>query len=174
MHPTSVRGGSKVVQLLGRLRGSWRDHGVPLRRIARRVKRELSIVAYRTRNAWAARPEPPRVVASPLPENLQSDAVPFRVVSAAARLQEIDTPGGATKLAVQRERIYASHNVVRATVQVVDADGMAKGTFYATGNTPVFCERLNERGIELPDKLFEQRVLGVAQGNGSKAREVLS
>ena len=53
-------------------------------------------------------------------------------------------------------------------------DGRAQGSFYATGNVPSFCQRLEELGITLPAKLFEKRVIGIAKTNGSSSREVLS
>ncbi len=40
-----------------------------------------------------------------------------------------------------------------------DERGIARGHFFATGNVPVFLKRLNQLGIELPEKLFAQRQL---------------
>jgi pilus assembly protein CpaF len=56
----------------------------------------------------------------------------------------------------------------------VDEEGRAKGSFYATGNVPRFCQRLAERGVPLPDGLFDRRPLGVAKTNGSTHREVVT
>jgi pilus assembly protein CpaF len=55
----------------------------------------------------------------------------------------------------------------------VDEHGRAKGHFYATGNRPDFCQRLEELGIELPKDLFQKRTLGTDKSNGSAPREVL-
>ncbi len=55
----------------------------------------------------------------------------------------------------------------------VDEAGRAKGSFYASGNVPRLCRRLDELGISLPSGLFEERVLGVARTNGSSARGVV-
>jgi len=61
----------------------------------------------------------------------------------------------------------------------VDAQGQAKGHFYATGNVPDFCRRLEEVGIELPKTLFQQRIFDVddpaghRSSGGLAAREVL-
>ena len=41
----------------------------------------------------------------------------------------------------------------------VDEDGVAQGTFYATGYRPTFLGRLQEIGIALPERLFEKRDL---------------
>ena len=41
----------------------------------------------------------------------------------------------------------------------VDADGMAKGSFYATGHVPQCLGRLAEVGIELPERLFQKRTI---------------
>ncbi len=38
-------------------------------------------------------------------------------------------------------------------------NGVAIGEFHATGRIPRFCQRLRASGIELPDSLFEKRVL---------------
>ncbi|MCS7305809.1 MAG: CpaF family protein [Thermoguttaceae bacterium] len=51
--------------------------------------------------------------------------------------------------------------------QGVDSEGRAKGFFYATGNVPRFLSRLEERGILLDPKLFEQRTLEPGEPNGS-------
>ena len=56
----------------------------------------------------------------------------------------------------------------------ISDSGRAQGSFYATGNVPSFCRRLEELGIELPRTLFEKRIIGIAKGNGSSTREVLS
>ena len=37
--------------------------------------------------------------------------------------------------------------------------GQAYGEFFATGQAPIFAERLRANGIELPDRLFEKRIL---------------
>ena len=55
----------------------------------------------------------------------------------------------------------------------VDDSGRAQGSFYATGNVPKLCDRLAERGIEIPQQLFEKRVLGVTKKNGSPPPETL-
>ncbi len=54
----------------------------------------------------------------------------------------------------------------------VDDEGRARGSFYATGNVPNFCRRLEELGIELPKNLFEKRTLAVPKANGMPAAEV--
>jgi len=54
----------------------------------------------------------------------------------------------------------------------VDAEGRAKGTFYATGNVPSFCQRLEDTGVELPGGLFEKRTLGLTKSNGTSNREI--
>ncbi|MBN2474993.1 MAG: CpaF family protein [Pirellulales bacterium] len=41
----------------------------------------------------------------------------------------------------------------------VDAEGRATGQFYATGNVPYCCRRLDELGLGLPETLFQQRTL---------------
>lgn len=51
--------------------------------------------------------------------------------------------------------------------QGVDSQGRAKGFFYATGHVPRFLSRLEERGIQLDPKLFEQRTLEPVEPNGS-------
>jgi pilus assembly protein CpaF len=56
----------------------------------------------------------------------------------------------------------------------VGKDGRAKGSFYVTGHIPRLCRRLKELGIELPQTLFEKRMIGAAGGNGSSPREGLS
>ena len=56
----------------------------------------------------------------------------------------------------------------------ISDNGRAQGNFYATGNVPAFRRRLEELGIDLPAKLFEKRVIGIAKSNGSSSREVLS
>jgi len=56
----------------------------------------------------------------------------------------------------------------------ISDSGRAQGNFYATGKVPTFCRRLEELGIDLPAKLFEKRVIGIAKSNGSSSREVLS
>jgi pilus assembly protein CpaF len=56
----------------------------------------------------------------------------------------------------------------------IDAQGRAKGAFYATGNVPAFYRRLDELGIELPRSLFDQRTFGLAKSNGSSSQEVVS
>ena len=56
----------------------------------------------------------------------------------------------------------------------ISESGRAQGNFHATGNVPSFCRRLEELGIDLPAKLFEKRVIGIAKSNGSSSREVLS
>ena len=56
----------------------------------------------------------------------------------------------------------------------ISDSGRAQGNFYATGNVPAFCQRLEELGIDLPVELFEKRVIGIAKTNGSSSREVLS
>ena len=40
-----------------------------------------------------------------------------------------------------------------------DDRGIARGHFYATGNRPQFLKRLNQIGIEIPEKLFYPRQL---------------
>ncbi|HZL90656.1 MAG TPA: CpaF family protein [Pirellulaceae bacterium] len=40
-----------------------------------------------------------------------------------------------------------------------DDRGIARGHFYATGNRPSFLKKLNQIGIEIPDKLFTQKQL---------------
>jgi pilus assembly protein CpaF len=40
-----------------------------------------------------------------------------------------------------------------------DDRGIARGHFYATGNRPFFLKKLNQIGIEIPDKLFAQKQL---------------
>ncbi len=54
-----------------------------------------------------------------------------------------------------------------------DDEGRAKGSFYAAGNAPWLCRRLEELGINLPSGLFDKRVLGVAKTSGSSALEVV-
>ena len=56
----------------------------------------------------------------------------------------------------------------------LDEQGRAKGAFHATGNVPAFCRRLQERGIDLAENLFEQRTFGLAKSNGSSSQEVVS
>jgi pilus assembly protein CpaF len=51
----------------------------------------------------------------------------------------------------------------------LDEQGRAQGAFYATGNVPAFCDRLAERGIDLPQNLFERRTFGLAKSNGSSS-----
>ena len=41
----------------------------------------------------------------------------------------------------------------------VDHEGMATGSFHATGYRPSFCQRLEEIGIILPDRMFDAREL---------------
>jgi pilus assembly protein CpaF len=69
---------------------------------------------------------------------------------------------------------YQMHEIFGFKQSGVDEEGRAKGNFYATGNAPRFCRRLEELGIELPKELFEQRVIGAAKTNGSPPREVVS
>lgn len=55
----------------------------------------------------------------------------------------------------------------------VDAEGLAKGTFYVTGQVPKFCERLAERGVDVPEGLFAARALDSPQ-NPHPAQEIAS
>ena len=41
----------------------------------------------------------------------------------------------------------------------VDEQGLSQGAFFATGERPAFCRRLEEGGITVPENLFEQRTL---------------
>ena len=46
----------------------------------------------------------------------------------------------------------------------VDEDGLAKGSFYAAGNTPQCTRRLAELGITLPEDLFKARTIATPAG----------
>ena len=46
--------------------------------------------------------------------------------------------------------------------RIVDDEGVAHGTFYATGNRPMFINRLEELGVMLPDSLFQKQDLNVS------------
>jgi len=50
--------------------------------------------------------------------------------------------------------------------QGVDSEGRAKGFFYATGSTPRFLSRLEERGVSLDPKLCTERTLEPGDPNG--------
>ena len=50
----------------------------------------------------------------------------------------------------------------------IDEQGQASGHFYATGNVPDFCRRLEELGILLPETLFRQRT--ISAGGPSEIR----
>lgn len=67
---------------------------------------------------------------------------------------------------------YRMQEIFGFRQQGVDAQGRAKGSFYAAGNVPQFLRRLSELGIELPRGLFEQRTFGLAKSNGSPSQEV--
>ena len=69
---------------------------------------------------------------------------------------------------------YQMQEIFGFRQQGVDDKGRAKGIFYATGRVPAFREKLLERGVDLPADLFEERILGSANCNGSSYGEVVS
>lgn len=61
---------------------------------------------------------------------------------------------------------YTTHELFGFKQTGVDVNGVATGHFYATGNRPNFCNRLQELGIDLPLDLFEKRrLMPVAPGD---------
>jgi len=54
----------------------------------------------------------------------------------------------------------------------MDDQGNAQGHFYATGNIPTFCRRLEELGIEVPSRVFRQGPLTSSQVVSASDSEV--
>jgi pilus assembly protein CpaF len=69
--------------------------------------------------------------------------------------------GGSRKIVKISEvsRTYAVNDLLGFR-QTGVRDGAAVGEFYATGKIPGFLPRLREAGIEVPETLFAERVLG--------------
>ena len=55
---------------------------------------------------------------------------------------------------------YQMRDIFRFQQAGLDAEGRARGSFYAAGNVPFIAQRLAERGIILDRKLFVARTLG--------------
>jgi len=54
---------------------------------------------------------------------------------------------------------YQLRDIFEFRQQSVDDDGIATGSFFATGYRPTFCQRLEQLGIRLPEDLFNEREL---------------
>jgi len=69
---------------------------------------------------------------------------------------------------------YQLQEIFRFQQSGLDAEGRAKGGFYASGNVPRLLRRLHEVGIPLPEDLFEQRPLDAPTTHDLSPQEVMS
>ncbi len=87
-------------------------------------------------------------------------AAGIRLVVQLARLQ-----GGARRITRVSEIVevadgnYRIQDIFGFRQQGVDAEGTAFGQFYATGHRPLCVQTMQASGIDLPDEMFQERIL---------------
>ena len=71
--------------------------------------------------------------------------------------------GGVRKVMNVSEMVGGRLHAIFRFKQMGVRAGVAFGEFHATGRVPRLCSRLHASGIELPEGLFEKRVLACAE-----------